>query len=1047
MGTIEQDLAAIRTAVYGKDVREAIADGIENCYNETSQSGYSQLNTRVTSLEQDALDEKGRLDTVIDNVLELGGRTTSAENDIDSLTEDLNTVNVDISSLDSRVTNVETDISNVYGMTEATRNKLYITNHTTHGDSYSVNGVTVYVNDDGSFSFNGTVVTSDAIIGLMGCTSKTDYKISLGSTYTFGRKSVIDAGGSSNPSINLRYDYSSAQNNTITSGVPVSFTNAASVYLRLVRGNTYTRATRYFIWAEEGESIHEFVPYGSTAVDIVSRETINGTNELIDELKNDVIEKSHNLFYITANPSPMSNFASAGNGLYYRVNSDSSVTIYGTASATTRLPLMGCSTTTDYSVVGQRYLCLSRELIGGTYSGNIPIKYAANGSEIAIFPLSTPVYISDTAVFYLQIASGANFGTSSSPATIRWQFTEGNRVEDVYEPYDVNVAKDIYARGKLEASDKRIDYVETALSPAMEQLPEYYHTNNYIENKIKTILNRAANIKTSAELSYRSSSGTATRNGEIKNGYDAFAFITDMHLWWLDRGISDVASRNEPPTVEVINGMQSVKLLEAIRERANVTKIFNGGDMLRGNVTTLDNLKLWLGKSREYLDPIWDDTYFCIGNHEWNNPGSQTGSGTQEDEVPSFSMLYQMFVGDKADRYGSISDLGDYWIDNEAEQIRYFVIHCSPGSFIHDISITWFANEMLEVPDGYTVVLVTHNVSSLDDWDTKYTPSFDEVAKIINAARTRVAYSFGTKTWNYQYAKYDIACVLTGHTHADRFQYIPRDDTNGVPVICTTSDHWGQSAGSNGRTPGTVTEQAFDIVQLDTTNRTVWLTRIGGVSGNTDRVFNYPAGIQNGKVKPYGIVRYDEAQELTDDQKLQARANIGISSIFIDGTSLVVIHEEPDDYYNRWIWKLSDGEFEVMKNSFGYDATNNVIRIHTSSASAIRRSIVTERGIVPFKVGNTDDDSIYFPIPVPPSATGVSMQITPSTLQTACHISRYTQDGKYEQLYDTGWTSSRSFEFTSGDNLVFTMGLRVDSNNSNFSDSTEPTEIVIQFES
>lgn len=34
MATIDQDLAAIRTAILGKDVREAIADGIEHCYND-----------------------------------------------------------------------------------------------------------------------------------------------------------------------------------------------------------------------------------------------------------------------------------------------------------------------------------------------------------------------------------------------------------------------------------------------------------------------------------------------------------------------------------------------------------------------------------------------------------------------------------------------------------------------------------------------------------------------------------------------------------------------------------------------------------------------------------------------------------------------------------------------------------------------------------------------------------------------------------------------------------------------------------------------------
>lgn len=36
MPTIEQDLQQIRKAVYGREVREAIADGIEHCYDDVT---------------------------------------------------------------------------------------------------------------------------------------------------------------------------------------------------------------------------------------------------------------------------------------------------------------------------------------------------------------------------------------------------------------------------------------------------------------------------------------------------------------------------------------------------------------------------------------------------------------------------------------------------------------------------------------------------------------------------------------------------------------------------------------------------------------------------------------------------------------------------------------------------------------------------------------------------------------------------------------------------------------------------------------------------
>lgn len=48
MATIAQDLQQIRTAVYGEEVREAIADGIELCYSDTT-SGVNRASEAATA--------------------------------------------------------------------------------------------------------------------------------------------------------------------------------------------------------------------------------------------------------------------------------------------------------------------------------------------------------------------------------------------------------------------------------------------------------------------------------------------------------------------------------------------------------------------------------------------------------------------------------------------------------------------------------------------------------------------------------------------------------------------------------------------------------------------------------------------------------------------------------------------------------------------------------------------------------------------------------------------------------------------------------------
>ena len=43
MPSIDQIVEQIRTAVYGKDVRENIAEGIEKCYEETAQISVTKI--------------------------------------------------------------------------------------------------------------------------------------------------------------------------------------------------------------------------------------------------------------------------------------------------------------------------------------------------------------------------------------------------------------------------------------------------------------------------------------------------------------------------------------------------------------------------------------------------------------------------------------------------------------------------------------------------------------------------------------------------------------------------------------------------------------------------------------------------------------------------------------------------------------------------------------------------------------------------------------------------------------------------------------------
>ena len=81
---------------------------------------------------------------------------------------------------------------------------------------------------------------------------------------------------------------------------------------------------------------------------------------------------------------------------------------------------------------------------------------------------------------------------------------------------------------------------------------------------------------------------------------------------------------------------------------------------------------------------------------------------------------------------------------------------------------------------------------------------------------------------------YDIVAMIVGHIHQDK----DTTTVHGIPIIATNCDAAGQSAGNGGLVMegNTATEQCFDIVNVDTTNRKLYFTRVGAGS---DRQFNY----------------------------------------------------------------------------------------------------------------------------------------------------------------------------------------------------------------
>ena len=271
---------------------------------------------------------------------------------------------------------------------------------------------------------------------------------------------------------------------------------------------------------------------------------------------------------------------------------------------------------------------------------------------------------------------------------------------------------------------------------------------------------------------------------------DAFFFITDEH-WELN-------ARNSP------------MLVKYLHDKCNITRLFDGGDRYNGydeyRVDCL--LRAAMGSDRVY--PV-------VGNHEY------LLGGTNNDAfATSFIHITDAVWGEQGKPY--------YFVDNNQQKIRYIMLQAfdehqdgSVGASIgySDAELAWLQNTALTVEHGWVIIIFTHSMLAMND-NTKTVG--------VPSGRFKMAYDIIN---NYD-GEGTIACVIMGHAHWDK----KHTTSSGVQMIVTTCDKYDLSREpgleQDTRTPGTISEQAFEVVVLDKQNRKITFVRIGNPINDID---------------------------------------------------------------------------------------------------------------------------------------------------------------------------------------------------------------------
>ena len=272
----------------------------------------------------------------------------------------------------------------------------------------------------------------------------------------------------------------------------------------------------------------------------------------------------------------------------------------------------------------------------------------------------------------------------------------------------------------------------------------------------------------------------------------SFAFVTDLH--W------DYNTKRTP------------FLLKTIQEQYPLDKIVLGGDYISKDYDDIDEAKAMI---EECIEPFSSFNYMAIiGNHDSNNNDSEH----QTPQIPDVK-IYNIINNSNNEYPYSLEK-------DEQNKICSFYLDSGTGmgTFSDFNQKQFLYDNLMSLDASWNVLIFIHII-----FDGSYENNNLSVIQKAGIDFTSYLDSFSNQL------ECQIIGVFSGHSHLDHL-----DTTSySCPFITTTCDSLGvynPYYNIYPRKKDSVSEQAFDIVQVDTHSHRVYLTRIGGGS---DRYYSY----------------------------------------------------------------------------------------------------------------------------------------------------------------------------------------------------------------
>ena len=346
-------------------------------------------------------------------------------------------------------------------------------------------------------------------------------------------------------------------------------------------------------------------------------------------------------------------------------------------------------------------------------------------------------------------------------------------------------------------------------------------------------------------------------NARAKTCADGFWFLTDLHL--------------------PFNSGCSGKIIAALAGKVPLDKAFCGGDLIWAfnwkEVNCREAVDECVRDYREkWVKPITEAGLRMLtakGNHDFTisvrdeERTEKTGRGwTYSDEEARRILMETMNPRDVATN-ASDPTACYFYVDNAAAKIRYIVADTTdsvrqagdtPWAVdygMHEPQLKWLAETALGgMESGWNAVLVHHvpmtTLVGAEESDIK--KHYADFCNLCTTYQNRgVVELFGRK-YDFSGARGRILMSITGHYHAER--QTVRKGILHVTEPCDMRDADYLYGGGKwcGELPekeeGSIYEQTFDAVQLDTVRGIVHFTRVGG--GQDRAIHTKPLKVKSG---------------------------------------------------------------------------------------------------------------------------------------------------------------------------------------------------------